>query len=130
MNAVTAIGRAVNDLVQENNITVIFLNAHTMERHIRQFINQRCQFMIMRGKQRPTAIDFVQMLDNSPGNGQTVKCSRSSADFIQNHKRTLVRLIQNTCRFDHFNHKGRTAARQIVKGADTGKQLINNANVS
>ena len=49
--------------------------------------------MIMRGKQRPAAIDFMQIFNHRPGNGQAVKSCGAAADFIQNNKRALVGLI-------------------------------------
>lgn len=66
---------------------------------------------------------FMQMFNDCPSYRQTVKSRRTAANFIKNDKRAFIRLIQNAGGFDHLNHKGRTAARQIVRSADTGKIL-------
>ena len=83
----------------------------------------------MRGKQCPAAVFFMQMFNDCPSYRQTVKSRRTAANFIKNDKRAFIRLIQNAGGFDHLNHKGRTAARQIVRSADTGKNLVDNADM-
>ena len=48
-----------------------------------QLTGKCCEFVIMRGKQRPAPIDVVQMFEHRPGNRQAVKRCRAAADFIQ-----------------------------------------------
>ena len=129
MNTVRAVGGAADYLMQEDNFLVKLFDFHTMQAHPGQFGNQAGQLMVMSGKQGPAAIGFVQMLDNRPGNGQAVEGGRAASDFIQNDKRAFIRLVQNTGGFNHFHHKSGTAARQIVTGADTGKDFIDNADM-
>ena len=75
----------------------------------------------MRGEQRAARVDFVQMLDGRPRDGQPIISRRPASDFIQNNKCARPRLIQNRGGFDHLDHKGRLPARQIVGGPDAAE---------
>ena len=77
----------------------------------------------MRGKQRPAAVDVVQMLQRGPGNRQPVIGGRAAPDFVQNDQRPVIGLVQDRRRFDHFDHEGRPPPRQIIRRADPAEQL-------
>ena len=69
------------------------------------------------------------MLDHRPGDGKTVKCRRTSADFIQ-HKKAFGRCVaQNICDFVHLDHKGRLTACQIIGCAHAGENPVDNADI-
>ena len=54
------------------------------------------------------------MFQRGPGDGEAVIGGGAATDFIQDHQRAVVGLIQDGGGFDHFDHEGRAASRQIV----------------
>ena len=56
LDAVGAVGRARQHLVQEHDVALPFLDAHGGVEHPRQFCRERGQLMIMRGEQRAAAV--------------------------------------------------------------------------
>ena len=85
--------------------------------------------MIMGREQTAAMIDFMQMLQHSPGDGQTVISRRPPSDFIQNDQCAFPCVSQNRRSFHHFDHKGRTPRRQIICRADPAEQAIDHADM-
>ena len=91
--------------------------------------DKRCQFVIMGGEQPPALIGVVQMLHRRPGDGHAVKGRCAAPDFVKHHQRAFRRLIEDRGGLNHFNHKCRPSAREIVRRADAGKDAVSNADM-
>ena len=83
--------------------------------------------MVVRGKQRATAIALMQVLNRRPGDRQPVEGRGAPADFVKNHQRAFAGLIENHRGLDHLHHEGGAAARQIVGGANPREQPVDDA---
>src|SRR4029077_10300333 len=66
------------------------------------------------------------MLDDSPGDGETVKRRGAAADFIEKDEARRSGVMQDGGNFTHLDEKRRTAAREIVAGADARKDAGGN----
>ncbi len=88
---------------------------------------QRRQLVVVGGEQGAAAVDLVQMLDAGPGDRQPVEGRGAAADLVEDHQRAGAGLVEDGRRLDHLDHEGRTAARQIVGGADAAEQPVDDA---
>ena len=70
----------------------------------------------------------MQVLDRRPGDGEAVEGRSAAADFVENNQGTRPGAVQNRSGFNHFNHEGRAAPREVVRGADAEKQPVDDAN--
>src|SRR6266403_5070928 len=80
--------------------------------------------MIMRGEERARACVLLKMLDDRPGNGEAIESRSAAADFVEENEARGRGVIQNGGDFAHLHEKGRTAAREIVAGADAREDTI------
>ena len=129
LHAIRPIGRAFLDFVQENHLSVPLLNCDSGIIDPAQFVRKRGHFVVVRGKERTRTVDVVQMFQRGPRDGQAVIGRGAAPDFIQDHQRAVVCLIEDRGGFDHFDHKRGTAPCQIVRGADTAENLADQADV-
>ena len=118
LNPVAAVGHAGDHFMQKHHIAAIFGHAQGQQMQTVELFGQCRQFVEMGGKQATATVLLVQMFNRRPGNRQAVIGGGATADFIENHQRPFGRLIENGSGFDHFDHEGRTAPRQIIGGAD------------
>ena len=81
----------------------------------------------MRREQRATTICFMQMLDRSPRDRQSVEGRGAAADFIENDQRTFAGLVEDDGGLHHLDHEGRTSAREIIGRADAREQPVDDA---
>ena len=123
LHPVTAIRRPLPHLVQEDHLALPFLDRHRGIRNPGQLARQSRHLVIMGGKQRPTPVHVVQMLQRRPGNRQPVIGRRPPPDLIQDHQRPVIRLIEDRRRFHHLDHEGRPAPCQIIRRPDPAEQL-------
>ena len=77
----------------------------------------------MCGEEGAAAVDIVQMLQRSPGDGQAIIRGCPAPNLVQDHQRPVVSLIQDRRRFHHFDHKGGSPPRQVVRCANAAEQL-------
>ena len=63
------------------------------------------------------------MFKGRPGDGKAVVGGGATADFVQDHQRAVVGLVQDGGGFDHFDHEGRPAPRKVVRCADPAEKL-------
>ena len=54
--------------------------------HAGEEIGELSEFMVVRGEERARARVLLQMLDDSPGNGEAVKGRSAAADFIKENE--------------------------------------------
>src|ERR1700755_2117385 len=81
--------------------------------------------MVVRSKERARLVGDAQMFGRRPGDGQAVEGGSAAADFIEDDETSLCRLIEDGGGFYHLHHEGRAAAREIIGGADTREQPVN-----
>ena len=118
------VGGSRDDLMQENHFAVPVRHSHGQIDEPVEFFRKPRQFMKMGGEQCPRAIFLVQMLDHRPGDGKTVESGGAAADFVEDHERVFAGLVEDRGGLDHFDHEGRTAAREIVGRADPRIKLV------
>ena len=83
------------------------------------------KLVIMSGKQGlcPMAV-FVNVFYDSPGNRHSVIGRGTPSDFIQKHKGTLGKIVQNHGGFKHLHHKSGFSAGNVVRRAHAGENLV------
>ena len=85
------------------------------------------QFVIVRREQGATLESVVHRLDHRPGQRHAVISRGPAPDLVQDDEAVARGLSQDGGGFDHFDHEGRLAACQIVRGPDAAEQAIGNA---
>src|SRR6266404_2142769 len=78
----------------------------------------------MRGEKRARARLLLQMLDNGPGDGEAVERGGAAADFVEEDEAGGRGVIKDCGDFGHFDEEGGAAAREIVAGADTREDAV------
>ena len=68
----------------------------------------------------------VQVLDHCPGNRDAVVGARSASDLVQQHDAAVRNVVENARRFQHLDHEGRFALRDVVRGPDAREDLVHN----
>ena len=69
------------------------------------------------------------IFNDSPGNGQPVKCAGPSADLIENQQTVRCGVPEDIGNLCHFHHKGALSAGQIIRGSHPGKNPVHNADI-
>ena len=116
MNAKALISSAPLNLSQEDHVLAVFLDADAVVDNAGKAAFQLAEFVIMRGKQGLCAdlLGINQILHDRPSDAQTVKRTRSTADFVQHDQRILGRTAQNMRHLIHFDHERGLSACQII----------------
>src|SRR5262249_61970404 len=100
--------------MQKNDLALPFLDAGGGIEQPWKTRRQGSDLVKVRGKERPTAIALVQMLDGGPGNRQAVEGRRAAADFVENDERVRARLIEDRGGLHHFHHEGLAPSREVL----------------
>ena len=69
------------------------------------------------------------MLDHSPCNSKTVKCTGATSDLVKDQKASCSCISQNICNLCHLHHKGTLTTCQIIRRTYTGEDPVNNSDV-
>ena len=87
--------------------------------------------MIMRCKKRfcSKTLRITDIFHNSPCNTESVKCTCSAADLIEDQKRVGCCIAENVSDLIHLDHKCTLSACQIIRRADTCKDTVHNTNI-
>ena len=87
--------------------------------------------MVVRRKKGTCAgfLVFMNMLHDSPCNGNTVVGGSSSSQFIKKHQASRRNVVEDIGCLVHFDHKRRFSYRNVVAGTYTGKNFIYKADV-
>ena len=109
--------------MHENDLALPFPHGHGGVAQPRKLFGKCRQLVVMGREQRAAAVGLVQVFDRGPGDGQAVIGRRATPDFVEDHKRPVIRLVQDRGGFHHLDHEGRPPARKVVGGADAGKHL-------
>src|SRR5579883_256455 len=124
LDAIAAVGAAGLDFAEEDHLIAGFLHGYMQIADSRQLIGEFGELVVMGCKQRAGADALVDVLDDGPGQRQPIVSSSAAPDFVQDYQAARSRGIQNDGGLGHLHHKRRTAARQVVRGADTGEHAI------
>src|SRR5208282_5338863 len=123
-DAVALIGAAGFDAAEENNFVGRLFDGDVNVLHAGEEIGELSEFVIMRGEQRASAGVLLQVLDDSPGDGKTVKRRGTTSHFVEKDKTRGSRVMQDGCDFAHLDEKCGAAAREIIAGADAREDAV------
>ena len=112
--------------MQEKDGIVPFAHRHVHIENARVQFRQLRQFVIVGRKQRSRSAFLIpmQIFNHRPGNTQTVVGAGAATDFVQNNERSFGSTVQNVGGFQHFHHKRRLPACQIIAGSDARTNAI------
>ena len=131
MDAVALVRAAGHDFAQENHVLAVLHHGDAVVFHAGKAAFQLAQLMIM-GSEQGLRADFLfvqQVFHHGPRNGKAVEGAGAPADLVQDHQRTIGSAAENARRLAHFHHKGALTGRQVVAGADAGKDAVAQADV-
>ena len=85
LNAVAAVGSAFDNFSQEDDVIPPFLDDNVVIPDTFPGCDQFCQLVLMRGKKgpHPRSIEIMEVFRYSPGDAQSVKCTRTASDFVE-----------------------------------------------
>ena len=86
--------------------------------------------MVMSGKQRLGSNLIMQMLDNGPRQAQPIESAGAAPDFVQHNQAAVRGVIENVGGLTHLDHERRLTARQVVTGANAGKNPVHEVDPS
>ena len=129
MNTVARIASAFQNLVQENQLVALLLDAHLEVSGVFKAFYKAGKFVVVRRKQRDGGAGrfVVQSFHNRPRNREAVKGARSATDFVEEHQAVRSRIAQNVRGLNHLDHERRKAAAQAVACAHAGKDAVHHA---
>src|SRR6266849_9719033 len=86
VNAVTFVGAAGGDLLQEHHSTFALLDQDIVVSQAGKFVSQLSQLVIVRGEERAAADLIVQIFGNGPSQTHAVVGARAATDLIEDHQ--------------------------------------------
>ena len=127
VNAVRAVRPTGHNLVQKHHPTLGLGHRHVVVSHARQHVSQLGQLVVMRRKQGEgfQLGMAVQVLNDCPGNGESVVGAGAAPDFIQYQQAAWGGIVQDVGCFDHFHHKGGLTGMDRVLRADARENAVN-----
>jgi len=78
----------------------------------------------MRGEEGAGSGVLLQMLNDGPSNGETVKSGGAAADFVEQDQARGRGVIKDSGNLGHFDEEGGAAAGEIVAGADAREDAV------
>src|SRR5712691_11511377 len=123
-DAVALVGAAGLHVAKENNFAGRFLHGDVDVFDGRQKIGKLGQLVIVSGEKRARARVLLEMLDDGPGDGETVKRGGAASDFVEKHEARGRGVIQDGGDFAHFDEESGAPAGQIVAGADAREDAV------
>ena len=122
---------ATFQLAKEDDFIIDFLHGYVVVLDAFEGFLHLVQLMVVGGKQGARLCPgmLVDMLYNSPGNGNTVVGRSTTPQLIKQHKAARRQVIQDIRRLVHLYHKRRFADGDIVAGTHTGKDFIYQADM-
>ena len=116
---------AFHQFAQKDHIFADFLDCYMEILYPRIYVFEVVQFVIVGGEESLGSIaPFVDIFDNRTCYGHTVIGRCSSSDLVKEHQRTRGQIMQNHRSLQHLDHKGRFAARYIVRCSNAGEYLV------
>ena len=85
----------------------------------------------MRGEKRLGAGRgvVVKVFDHRPSDRNAVVGRRAAADFVEQHDAAVRNVIEDAGRFEHLDHEGRLALRNVVRSPDARENLVHIADM-
>ncbi len=124
LDAVGPVGGAGDDLVEEHHVAPVFAHAHRVVGNAGESRRESGQLVIMGGKDRAAEGGFVQGFHARPGDREPVEGGGAPADFVEDDEGRFRGAVEDGGGFDHFDHEGRAALRDVVGGPDAGKDTV------
>ena len=123
-DAVAFVRAAGLDAPEKNDFAGRLFDRDMNVLHAGKKIGQFRQFVIVRGEKRTRARVFLEMLDDSPGDGEAVKRGGAAANFIKKNEAGGGRVIKDGRDLAHLDQERRTASREIVAGPDAREDAV------
>jgi len=122
---------AAFELAQEDDLVAQLLDAHMVVLHAGAHLLHFVQLVVVCGEERLGVRRrvVVQVLDHRPGDGNTVVGTRAAADFVQQDDAAVGDVIEDAGRFEHLDHEGRFALRDVVRRPDAREYLVHHTDM-
>src|SRR5690349_390066 len=123
-DAVTLVRAAGLDATKKNNLARGLFDGNVDVLHAGKQIGEFREFVIMGGEKRACASVLLEMLDDSPGDGEAIERGSAAAHLVKQDKAGRSGVIKNGGDFAHFDKKRGAAAREIVARANARKYAV------
>ena len=126
MDSVAAVRAARHDLPQEDDLVAVLLHRNVVVVDAAPGLGEFGQLVVVRRKLRAAAAGgiVVQELRDRPGDRKPVERARAAADLVENDQALRRHMVQDVRGFDHLDHEGALAARQVVGRADARENPV------
>ena len=130
VDPVGAVGAALYDLVQEDDLVAPLAHGHALVADARVALGQVGELVVVGGEEGAGADLGVDVLDDGPGQGQAVEGRGAAADLVQDDEGAFGGVVEDVRDLDHLDHEGRGAAADVVARADPGENAVDHADAS
>ena len=115
--------------MHKDHLVVALLDRHLVAACSLQRRAEVRELVVVRGKQAAARNVGVQVLEHGPCDRQAVDSRCATANLIDDHERAIGGRVQDASRLGHLDHEGRAVILQVVRGADTAVNPVDDANV-
>ena len=127
VDAVALVGRAGDDLVEEHDLILPFLDGDVKVARHRELVVEIGQLVVVRGEERAAADLLVDVLDDAPGEREAVVGARAAADLVEDHEAARRGRVEDAGGLGHLDHERALTAGELVARADAGEDAIGDA---
>ena len=127
LETVAAVRGAVRGRVQEYDAVRMLDRVEVQVRAAVDFRRQRGQLEVVRREEREAAVLLGQLVRDRPREREPVERRRAAPDLVDQHEALRRRAMQDRGRFRHLDHERRSAAGEIVGGADARVDRVDRA---
>ncbi len=127
MDAVGFIGSAGEDFAEEDDFFVPFADGDVEVSDGGAGLGEVGELVVVRGEERAAAGDVVEVLGDSPGNGEAIEGGGAATDFIEDDEGIFAGVVEDERGFVHFHHEGGLAAREVIGGTDAAENAVGDA---
>jgi hypothetical protein len=124
VHSITAISSSINDLVEKDHIGLLFLDGHLFTRESGQGLSQESEFVKVSGKECSALDVVVEVLEDSPSEGETIEGRSATTDLIHHNERTRSRVVEDIGGLDHFHHEGGSVILEVIRCSYSTKHPV------
>ena len=99
-------------------------------------IDRRCvgfgqfgQLEIVSSKEAEGFVFLQQVFGDGLGKGEAIKSRSAATDFVHKDEGLLGGVVEDVGGFAHFDHEGGAVGGKVIRCADTGKDLVDGADL-
>ena len=129
LDAVGFVGGAGFDAAEEDDAVALFADADVVVLDAGKGEGDVGQFVVV-GREEGLGLDgrgVVQVLDDGPGDGNSVEGAGAAADFVEDDQGGGGGVVEDVGGFLHLDHEGGAAADEVVAGADAREDAVDDA---